>query len=423
MGKERGFTLIELLVVMAAVAILAAVLLPALENVTREAKILVVENDIQTVVHALLRFYAHTSVWPADNDPDPPDGAADPDLMGGNCAESGVEMGLLARLGVGARELGRGAGELIGVRELEVPAREPWLAERERRVAAREGRAVVERDTGDMGLLCKGALPLALVGAELARGREAAHLRAGLIEGAVDLLCAGVLLPVHASRLRRQLTDEEIDLLCKRALPPDRLTRVLNVLAEGATDLLCARALAPAHLGRLRGRLTDADVDLLCGAARGVTPRAGLVNHIAFAADVGTPVLATNAHLMKWQGPYLKKEIKVNPFGGSYILDSKQNVVDVVDGFTGIRDVLLKVTQLPLDIQTRIDVALDDGDLTTGWIRTAGRTLTTAEAAVGPEGTTVGILGRVLGYLGEFLGFVTPERASVGTLYVIVMAY
>lgn len=147
------------------------------------------------------------------------------------------------------------------------------------------------------------------------------------MEGALDLLCAGALSPVHASRLRRQLSDEDLNLLCRGELPPVVGARTRNL--------------------------------------------------IAFPADVGTPVQATNAHLMRWNGPYLRKEIKSNPFGGSYILDNHQNLVDVVDAPRGIKDVVLRVTQLPRDVQQRIDADLDDGDPRTGWIRQDLRTPTT----------------------------------------------
>lgn len=391
MQNQRGFTLIELLAVLAAIAIMATLLLPALGNLTNEARILVVESDIQHLVTALNRFYAHTGVWPADVNPDPPDGEADPDLMGGECAE-----GDLGRRVVGLPEVPRTTARERG----EATAREPgdlYARLIRQGIGLLQATGLLEvpsppagapeptagRDTSSMGLLCKGSLPplapprareqAAQRGApgegEFAPPVALSRAREFLAEGAVDVLCKGELPPAEASRLRGPLREDDVDLLCRGVLPPARWDLLREALAEGAVDLLCKGELPPAEARRLRRRLSDVDVDLLCKRVLPPLVGARMRSLIAFAADVSTPAPAANSHLMRWQGPYLRKEIKANPFGGSYILDNRQNLFDVVDAPLRIPDVSLRLTRLPRDVQERIDADLDDGDPSTGWIR------------------------------------------------------
>jgi prepilin-type N-terminal cleavage/methylation domain-containing protein len=49
MNKQRGFTLIELLVVIAIIALLMAILMPALQRVRKQARAVVCESNLKHV--------------------------------------------------------------------------------------------------------------------------------------------------------------------------------------------------------------------------------------------------------------------------------------------------------------------------------------------------------------------------------------
>ncbi len=56
--KEKGFTLIELLIVMALLGVLVAVMLPKYQDLTPEAKLVVSQQNMQTIQSAVLIYAA-----------------------------------------------------------------------------------------------------------------------------------------------------------------------------------------------------------------------------------------------------------------------------------------------------------------------------------------------------------------------------
>ncbi|MHC4705150.1 MAG: type II secretion system protein [Planctomycetota bacterium] len=56
MGKQKGFTLIELLVVIAIIAILMAILMPALNRVREQGKRIVCESNLKTLTLSWIMY-------------------------------------------------------------------------------------------------------------------------------------------------------------------------------------------------------------------------------------------------------------------------------------------------------------------------------------------------------------------------------
>jgi len=94
----------------------------------------------------------------------------------------------------------------------------------------------------------------------------------------------------------------------------------------------------------------------------------------------------------RWRGPYINREIKSNHFAGSYILRLDTDLTTIgglnakVPGQTfsfmhpDAKDVLLQLTNVPVEYQLRIDALMDDGDQRTGFVRAFGTNLFVAVA-------------------------------------------
>lgn len=66
--SERGFTLIEIVVVLAVVAVLAAVMTPAVVKHLNDSRTARAANDVKIIASAVSDFYKDLGRWPTDND-------------------------------------------------------------------------------------------------------------------------------------------------------------------------------------------------------------------------------------------------------------------------------------------------------------------------------------------------------------------
>ncbi len=67
MYKNKGFTLIEMVVVLAVIAILAAILVPAVKKSINDAKIARAQNETQVIAAAIVSFFKDLGRWPTSN--------------------------------------------------------------------------------------------------------------------------------------------------------------------------------------------------------------------------------------------------------------------------------------------------------------------------------------------------------------------
>lgn len=65
--KQQGFTLIELLVVIAIIAILAALLFPAITGVLKKGKTTTAQTEVKSIESALNAYYTDYGKFPKDN--------------------------------------------------------------------------------------------------------------------------------------------------------------------------------------------------------------------------------------------------------------------------------------------------------------------------------------------------------------------
>jgi len=105
---------------------------------------------------------------------------------------------------------------------------------------------------------------------------------------------------------------------------------------------------------------------------------------VALSPTAGSPdfrlVPYTAAMSKRWRGPYINRELKRNPFGGSYVLKLDKNIANnpgqTVGGMSSTaNDVVIELTRVPVEFQRRIDRELDDGNLSTGFVQGTGTTL------------------------------------------------
>lgn len=66
--SRHGFTMIEILVVMGIIAVLAAVMTPAIVKHIQDSKVTRAGHDVEIVAGAMTSFYKDTGRWPTDND-------------------------------------------------------------------------------------------------------------------------------------------------------------------------------------------------------------------------------------------------------------------------------------------------------------------------------------------------------------------
>ncbi len=62
--NKKGFTLVEMAVVLAVVAILSAILVPAVEGIIKSAKIARAQDETGIIAHAIVSFYKDVGRWP-----------------------------------------------------------------------------------------------------------------------------------------------------------------------------------------------------------------------------------------------------------------------------------------------------------------------------------------------------------------------
>jgi prepilin-type N-terminal cleavage/methylation domain-containing protein len=67
MRTNKGFTLIELLTVIAIIAILAALLFPAVQGALKKAEIGQAQTDVGAIVSAVKAYYTEYGIWPVVN--------------------------------------------------------------------------------------------------------------------------------------------------------------------------------------------------------------------------------------------------------------------------------------------------------------------------------------------------------------------
>lgn len=67
-GSNRGFTLIEIVVVLAVVAVLAAVMTPAVIKHLNDSRAARAANDVKIIASAITDFYKDLGGWPTHND-------------------------------------------------------------------------------------------------------------------------------------------------------------------------------------------------------------------------------------------------------------------------------------------------------------------------------------------------------------------
>jgi len=66
-ADQQGFTLIELLVVIAIIAILSALIFPAVTGVLKKGKVATAQTEVKSIENALNAYYADYSKFPKDN--------------------------------------------------------------------------------------------------------------------------------------------------------------------------------------------------------------------------------------------------------------------------------------------------------------------------------------------------------------------
>lgn len=66
-ANRQGFTLIELLVVIAIIAILSALIFPAVTGVLKKGKVATAQTEVKSIESALNAFYADYGKFPKDN--------------------------------------------------------------------------------------------------------------------------------------------------------------------------------------------------------------------------------------------------------------------------------------------------------------------------------------------------------------------
>jgi len=64
---KGGFTMVELIVIIAIIAILSAILIPAVFNQIKKSKTARLENELQSLKTAVLQYYADVGKWVKNN--------------------------------------------------------------------------------------------------------------------------------------------------------------------------------------------------------------------------------------------------------------------------------------------------------------------------------------------------------------------